>query len=447
MTQSIGTVESYIEKFSQYEKLLNGSASTPLYALRREGIARFEKIGFPTRKVESWKYTNVKPITSIDFIPSALTNPGDVSLEDISEFLIPEAENSRIVLINGHYSTGLSNVEGSSGITVTNLSEAINDGNKELLNRIGTLANDDNDAFTALNTAFIKDGVFVQIADKRESETPIHILNVSVRNDTPSIGYSRNVITIGNHCNVTVVDSYVSTGDGEYVTNSLNEIFVGKNSRFNIYKIQEEGVDALHIGKTFIEQDRDSATKSQYITFGGKLVRNEVKTILNGENSEATLNGLYLINGEQHVDNQTRVIHAVPNCRSWQLYKGILDDKSSGVFDGRIEVKRDAQKTDAVQSNKNLLFSDKATVNSKPTLLIYADDVKCTHGATVGQLDEEQMFYLRSRGLNEHSARSILSYAFASDVIEQTTVNSLKERLEKLIHGWLPDEAPAPGDS
>jgi Fe-S cluster assembly protein SufD len=288
-------------------------------------------------------------------------------------------------------------------------------------------------AFTALNTAFLEDGAFVSIARGKVVEEPIHLLFLSTTHGEGAVCHPRSLILAGEGSQATVIESYVGTGDDVYFTNAVTEIVAGPAAVVDHYKLQRESEEAFHVATLQVQQARNSTLSSHAVTLGGALVRNEVNAVLDDEGCTCTLNGLYLAAGRQHVDNHTVIDHARPRCTSHELYKGILDGQAHGVFNGKIYVRQDAQKTDAKQTNQTLLLSEDATINTKPQLEIYADDVKCTHGATVGQLDDEALFYLRTRGIDKEAARHLLTYAFANDVISRVKVAPVRAHLEEFF--------------
>jgi len=294
-------------------------------------------------------------------------------------------------------------------------------------------ANYEEHAFTALNTALMRDGAFVNIPDGKVVEEPIHLLFLSIAGREPTVSHSRNLIVVGKNSQATIVESYVGLGDKVYFTNAVTEIVLGENSVVEHVRLQRESEKAFHISTLQVQQNRSSMFSGHSVSVGGALVRNDVNAVLDGEGVDCTLNGLYLVTGRQHVDNHTRIDHVKPHGTSRELYKGILDDESRGVFNGKVVVWKDAQKTDAKQTNKNMLLSEGAEINSKPQLEILADDVKCTHGTTVGQLEEEQLFYLRSRGLDREIAQGLLTQGFASETIGRIKIEAVRAGLEKIL--------------
>jgi Fe-S cluster assembly protein SufD len=290
------------------------------------------------------------------------------------------------------------------------------------------------EVFAALNTAFLSDGAFVYLPKGTVLENPIHLLFVSTgESSRPSVSHPRTLVVAEASSQAQIIESYAGFGPGVYFTNAITEVVAGEDATIDHYKLQREGLDAFHIGTVQLQLERSANISTQSISLGGALVRNHVNAVLNGEGAEATLNGFYLVNGTQHVDNHTSIDHAKPHCTSHELYKGILDGRARGVFNGRIIVRPDAQKTDSKQTNKNLILSEEALVNTNPQLEIYADDVKCTHGATIGQLDSDALFYLRSRGIDLVSAKHLLTYAFAGDFIHRLKIEPLRTELEKTL--------------
>ena len=288
-------------------------------------------------------------------------------------------------------------------------------------------------AFTALNTAFLQDGVFLSVPKGKVIAEPIELLFVSTTPGEGTVSHPRNLVVVGPGAQLTLIETFVGLDENVYFTNAVTEIVAGEGAVIDHYKIQRESVEAFHIATTQIYQTRGSNFSSHFVSLGGSLVRNEINVVLDGENCECTLNGLYLANGTQHVDCHTVIDHAKPHCNSHELYKAVLDGKGHGVFNGKIFVRQDAQKTDAKQTNQTLLLSNDATINTKPQLEIFADDVKCTHGATVGQLQEEQLFYLRTRGIGLQEARSLLTFAFANDIVGRIKVEPIRAQLEALL--------------
>ncbi len=438
MTQATDkNIEWYLSHFEAFERGLNGESRQPIHVMRKEAIARFAQLGFPTAKNEEWRFTNVAPIAKIQFKPTTLGSASGVTRETIEKFTFGGMKCSRLVFVNGHFAEGLSLLTIlPKGVVVVSLAKAIKSEGDLLYKHLGKYVKGDENGFTALNSGFMQDGAFVSIPDGIIVEEPIHLLFVSTGNE-PSISTPRNLFIAGKNSQVSIIESYVSLTDVPYLTNAVTEIVAGEGSIIEHDKFQDESINAFHIGTTHFQQYAGSNVVSNSIALGGSIVRNNVTSVLGAEGIECTLNGLSLVTGTQLVDNHTAIDHAMPNCVSHELYKSVLDGKSRGVFNGKIFVRKDAQKTDAKQTNKTLLLSDEATMDTKPQLEIFADDVKCTHGATVGQLDDEQVFYLRSRGLSLEAARDILTVAFASDVVSRVHVAALREQLDVIIQKRL----------
>jgi len=423
-TRAPGSKEIYREDFDG-----QGSAPALLQTLRKQGMARFQALGFPTTKNEDWHFTSVAPIAERTFRPAAAG--GVIEKADIDRFNFGESGWHTLVFVNGAFSKELSsNAPLGNKVRVTSLASAIKAGTAGIDSHIGKIATFEQHAFTALNTAFMNDGAFIEIGADAVVEQPIHLLFFS---DGEGVSHPRNLIVTARHSRATVIESYVSLGNSAYFTNSVTEISLGEGSHLDHYKLQRESESAFHVGTVQVRQARDSQLHSFSLAVGGSLARTNIYTSLDGDAATCTLNGLYLTDGAQHVDNQTSIEHIAPNCPSHELYKGVLDGRSHGVFNGKVYVHPEAQKTDGKQSNNNLLLSPTARVDTKPQLEIFADDVKCTHGATVGRLDELAMFYLNSRGIGPETARILLTYAFAADVLETIELEPLRVELEKMV--------------
>jgi Fe-S cluster assembly protein SufD len=447
-TRAPSSIEVYREDFERQSPVPDW-----LQLLRRQGMTRFEALGFPTTKNEDWHFTSVAPIAEHAFRLAALesnhagpdsTNRREVSRRkgdsvnsarinrvDLERFKFGESDWHTLVFVNGALSEELSSDAGlSDQLRVSSLAQAIDSGAPILERELGKIAQFEQHTFTALNTAFISDGAFIELKANAVIEQPIHLLFVS---DGEGVSHPRNLIVAGRHSRAVIVESYISVRDSNYFTNGVTEIAVGEGAHVDHYKIQRESESAFHVGTVQIREERNSQLHSFSFAVGGSLARTNVYTSLVGDAATCTLNGLYLTDGSQHIDNQTSIEHIAPNCPSHEVYKGVLDGRSHGVFNGKVYVHPEAQKTDGKQSNNNLLLSPTARVDTKPQLEIFADDVKCTHGATVGRLDELAMFYLNSRGIGREAARTLLTYAFAADVLETIELESLKKALEKMV--------------
>ena len=419
---------------NEYDKLYkSNSAPEWLTNVRANGIAKLKEIGFPSNRNEEWRFFNLSSIYGNKFaIPGTTSNVSAMNSQ-IDNYKLNNTDADMLVFINGRMSEDLSDFKtGGKELKMGSLSSlSAKEGPLPFDNTLIKHAELEKNAFTALNSALLTDGAYIRIPDNTTLTKPIHILYLTTGTDKVTVS-PHNLVTIGENCHAKILESYV--GDcADYFSNSVTEIMVDKNSIVNHYKLQKESDSAHHVGTVYAYQHQGSQFTSCTIACGSRVNRNNVHVFLGDENTECTLNGLYLGKGNQQIDNRTRIDHAKPNCRSWEVFKGILDDKSSGVFNGKIYVHQDAQKTDAKQTNRVLLLSDDAKINTKPELEIFADDVKCTHGATIGQLDDEAMFYLRSRGIDYKSAYAMLTKAFAADVIDGITIESLKEEVYKLL--------------
>jgi len=425
----------YQSQFEMIEKSLNGEASGNLHTLRKVAMDRFNELGFPTTRDEEWRFTNISPLTKISFESPLASRQDGMTWEDIERFAFGTENN--LVFINGRFASGLSKSEGiPQGVIAGSLATALKL-NPELVHRhLGRSAKFEDNAFVALNTAFIQDGAFISIPDEQSVNDPIYLLFITTA-PGPTFVSPRNLILTGRKSRLSIVERYASLAEHQTLTNAVTEIVAGEGAQIEHDKLQDESLSAFHVASLFVTQQRSSTFTSNSVTLGGAIVRNNVSAVLDGEGCECTLNGLSVATGTQLIDNHTLIDHARPHCASHELYKAILDGKAKGVFNGKIFVRKDAQKTDAKQTNKTLLLADDATIDTKPQLEIFADDVKCTHGATVGQLDDEQVFYLRSRGIGEMMARDILTFAFAGDIVERVHVEGLKHQLESLVHRKL----------
>lgn len=422
----------YVELFERTDK---PTEPEWLGAMRRSGISRFEQLGFPTTKNEDWHFTNIAPLAEGDFRPTAVrANGSSVTAEDIEPFLFA-GDWQTLVFVNGHFAPELS--QGgtiSEKVYVGRLLPALADDTRarSVEDHLGGLASIHEHAFTTLNSAFMQDGVCIMVRGDAVVERPVHVIFVTDSSAAGVLVSPRNLIILDHHAEATVVESYVSVGDTVHFTNAVTEMYLGEGARLRHYKIQRESSNGYHVASSYARQGSASNYEAFSFATGADLSRTNVATVLDGEGAHVTLNGLYMVNGEQVVDHQTRIEHAKESCTSHEVYKGVLDGNSHAVFNGQVFVRPEAQKTDGKQSNNNLLLSNGARVDTKPQLEIYADDVKCTHGATIGRLDPTALFYLKSRGIGEETSRKLLTYAFAADVLEELTVDSVREKLESL---------------
>ena len=405
-----------------------------LLPLRQAGLAQFSELGFPTLQHEDWRFTNVAPISKLPFKPVFETDCGAITAEAVRQFTFGSLAAHRLVFVNGIFAPERSSIgDLPAGIVVKNLHAALRENASLLEKYLGQLAGGEANGFTALNHAFFHDGGFVHVAAGKVLETPVHLLFISTAQEPGATAHPRNLFIIEDNAQATVLESHVSTADGAYFTNAVTEVLAGANAVLEHCKFQDESLAAYHIAALHAKLGHASNFVSHSFALGAKLSRNNIRTDLAGEGLEAVLNGLYLTKSDQLADHHMVVNHAQPNCASHEYFNGILDNKSKGVFHGRIYVNQIAQKTDAKQTNKNLLLSEDATVDTKPQLEIYADDVKCTHGATIGQLNDESIFYLRSRGLGPDTARQMLIHAFAGEIIERVRHEGAREELDKIV--------------
>jgi len=428
------TKDLYISNFNALEESLNGQSKSPFHELRKKAMEKFGQFDFPTTKHEDWKYTNISAIHNYDF---AGVDNVKVTKEEIKKHLIPGLDANLAVLINGHYSNELSDIkEKANGVIVDSFQNVLKSNPELILKYFGKYAEIDN-GFVALNTAFANDGVVIFVPENTVLQKPVFILNLTGSKDSYVLSQPRNLVVAEKNSKLSIVDLFHSISDKETLTNVVNEVIVGNSAHVEMYKIQDENQKAFHFNRTQSYQSANSTFTIYNVTLGGQLVRNDSNVVLDAENCTGNLYGLYLTEGTQHIDNHTLIDHAKPHCQSNELYKGVLNDKSRGVFNGKVFVRKDAQKTNAYQSNKAILLTDEATIDTKPQLEIYADDVKCSHGAAIGQLDYEAVFYLRSRGISEEMAKTVLIRAFADDIFDLIPSEPLHEYLNNLVHTKL----------
>jgi Fe-S cluster assembly protein SufD len=432
MEKSINVKDWYLSNFGEFEKRLNGGKENSIHKKRKDAISSFSKLDFPSLKDEEWKYTSIAPLMKYNFIPSY--EKKTVSKELVKSLLFDEMEHSLVVFINGRYSEEHSDLLNlPDGVIVGSIAEEIKKNNKTLLKHFGKYADHQNHIFTALSTAYTDDGAFVFVPEGKIVEEPIHIIFITDSGDEKILSQPRNLFVAEKKSQATIIEHYVGDENEIYFTNAVTEIVAEENAVLDHIKLQEESKKAFHIARMEVDQERNSNFSSHLISTGGDLTRNDFNARFNDEGGECTLNGLYMIDGTQLFDAHTLMDHAKPHCNSHEHYKGILDDKSRGVFNGKVIVRQDAQKTNAFQQNNNILLSNEALVNTKPQLEIFADDVKCSHGATIGQMDDDAKFYLKSRGIGEEASKGILLHAFASDVIISVKIESVRNYIEKII--------------
>jgi len=397
--------------------------------VREQAAARFEALGWPTPELEEWKYTNLSPISRVNW----RHDDGAIPAQKGLVVSLRGKALAELVFVNGRF---VDAIGGAAGVEIIPISSAASHPMFE--RHYARYADYQRHALTALNTANAQDGALIVVADGAAIDGFIHLLFVG--NGDKVWSHPRNLIVAGRGSQVVVVESFVGTGN--YFTNAVTEIVAGEGAHVDHYKIESESVDAFHVGTVQIHQERSSNVIARSVSIGGSLVRSEVNVALSGEGASLTLDGLFVLGDGQHVDNHTVIDHVKPHCDSLELYKGILDDKSRGIFDGTIIVRPDAQKTNSRQVNRNLLLSEAAIIDSKPTLEIHNDDVKCSHGSTIGQIDEEALFYLRARGISEEEARNLLIYAFASEIVDRMKIDAVKEQIRAAMFRRLPKKLP-----
>ncbi|MBQ0787134.1 MAG: Fe-S cluster assembly protein SufD [Oceanihabitans sp.] len=421
--------EKLVSSFLAFEN--HADLDSPIHDIRTEAIKTFETEGFPSKKEEDWKYTSLNSILKQDYsvFPK---QENAIEYSDVKKYFIHDIDTYNIVFIDGKFASNLSQTT-HDGIDVCLMSAALSKPKYRLVienyfNKVAT-----KDSLTSLNTAFAQEGAYIHIPKNKLVNKPIQIIHFSTGSEVALMQQPRNLIVVDENSHVQIIERHQSLTDNPVLTNSVTEIFGNKRAIVDYYKIQNDNVNASLIDSTFVNQKRESHISVHTFSFGGKLTRNNLNFYQNGEHMDSTLNGITIIGDKQHVDHNTLVHHIEPNCESHQDYKGIFNDSATGVFNGKVVVNKEAQKTNAFQSNNNILLSDKATINSKPQLEIFADDVKCSHGCTIGQLDDSAMFYLRSRGIPEKEAKALLMYAFANNVLETVKIPELKKRINKLI--------------
>ncbi len=426
---------SFSSQFEQDAKRLLSQSSNWLKTLRNEGLKVHHHLGIPTHKTEEWRFTNLHGLTSHSFKHSSFIQ---LSADQVEDFFYHELQGPRVVIVNGHFNQDLSaGLDQIKGLKIIGLKNALESDAKLIETHLGQVVDIENYTFTGLNTALFEDGVLIHVEKETVLENPIQILYLSIGEEQSNAHHPRSLFLVEQEAKAKILETYASLNDQTTFSNGVTEVILGENSQLEHVKFQRENSDSYHIGFIGVRQEANSRYLSDNITFGGALTRNDIHLWLGGSGIDSTLNGLYVINNEQIVDNHTRLDHAVEHCHSFEVYKGVIDDKASGVFNGKIFVHQDAQKTDAKQSNQALLLTPTASIHAQPQLEIFADDVKCTHGATVGYLTEEPLFYLRSRGIPEKEAKAMLIYAFANEVIEKISIEAVKKDVELLLYQKL----------
>ncbi|REE27901.1 iron-regulated ABC transporter permease protein SufD [Winogradskyella pacifica] len=425
--------EKLVSSFMAFEDTVDVHSS--VHDIRTEAIKTFEAEGFPSKRQEDWKYTSLNSILKHDYsvFPK---HDNDIEFKDVKKYFIHDIDAYKIIFIDGKYASHLSQTT-HDGLDVCLMSAALTKPKYKVIidNYFNKIAK--KDGLSSLNTAFSMEGAYINIPKNKVVDKPIQIIHFSTGNEAAVMLQPRNLIVVNENSHVQIIERHQSLTDNPVLTNSVTEIFANKRAIVDYYKIQNDRQTASLIDNTFINQKQESLAKVHTFSFGGKLIRNNLEFYQNGERIDSTMKGITIIGDKQHVDHNTLVHHIEPNCESHQDYKGIFDDSSTGVFNGKVVVEKLAQKTNAFQANNNILISDKASINTKPQLEIFADDVKCSHGCTIGQLDESAMFYLRSRGIPEKEARALLMFAFSNNVLDSVKIPEIKNRITKIIANKL----------
>lgn len=421
--------DKLVSSFMAFENTID--VDSPVHDIRIEALKEFEAKGFPNKKQEAWKYTSLNAILKTDFSVFPKETSA-LDYKDVKPYLIYDIDSYKIIFVDGKYSSHLSDTT-HDGIDVCLMSAALNKPKYKMIidkyfNKIA-----EKDGLSSLNTAFSAEGAYIHIPKNKVVEKPIQIIHFSTGNEAALMLQPRNLVIVDENSHVQIIERHQSLTKNPVLTNSVTEVFTNKRAIVDYYKIQNDASSATLIDNTFINQKQESIAKVHTFSFGGKLTRNNLNFFQNGEHIDSTMKGITIIGNKQHVDHNTLVHHIEPNCESHQDYKGIFDDNATGVFNGKVVVEKEAQKTNAFQANNNILVSDKATINTKPQLEIFADDVKCSHGCTIGQLDESALFYLRSRGIPEKEARGLLMFAFSNNVLDSVKIPEIKQRITKLI--------------
>ncbi len=425
--------EKLVSSFMAFENSID--VDTPIHDVRSEAIKVFENKGFPSKRDEAWKYTSLNSVLKHNY--SVFPKQENVlDYKEVKKYFIHDIDTYKIIFIDGKYSSHLSQTT-HDGMDVCLMSSALSKPKYRLVienyfNKAAT-----KDSLSSLNTAFSQEGAYINIPKNKIVQKPIQIIHFSTGNESAQMLQPRNLIVVGENSHVQIIERHQSLTDNAVLTNSVTEIFANKRAIIDYYKIQNDKQTASLIDNTFIKQKRESHVSVHTFSFGGQLTRNNLNFYQEGERIDSTLKGVTIIGDKQHVDHNTLVHHIEPNCESHQDYKGIFADKATGVFNGKVLVEKEAQKTDAFQANNNILLSDKASINTKPQLEIFADDVKCSHGCTIGQLDDSAMFYMRSRGIPEKEAKALLMFAFSNNVLDSVKIPEIKQRITKIIANKL----------
>jgi Fe-S cluster assembly protein SufD len=425
--------DKIIESYVAFENKVN--VNSDIHEIRSEALHTFEKLGFPTKKLEGWKYTSLNSVLNQDYclFPN---KENTVAFADVKKYFIHDIDTYKVVFIDGKYSSFLSDTT-HDNMDICLLSSAFDKPKyKAVIDAyFNKIAKKDN--LTSLNTAFATEGAYIYIPRNEEVNKPIEIINFTTGSEDATLLQPRNLIVAEQNAHVQIIERHQSLNNNAVLTNVVTEIFLGKDAQVDLYKIQNDHISASLVDNTYIEQKSNSVASVHTFSFGGNITRNNLNFYQRGEHIDSILKGITIIEGKQHVDNHTLVHHIEPNCESHQDYKGIFDARSTGVFNGKVIVEKEAQKTNAYQQNNNILVSDRSTINAKPQLEIFADDVKCSHGCTIGQLDDQALFYMQQRGIPKKEAKALLMYAFANTVLESVKIPEVKHRITKLIASKL----------
>ncbi len=425
--------DKLVSSFLAFENNASIDLDSSIHDIRTKAINNFETQGFPTKKDEEWKYTSLRSVLNHDYsiFPKASSN---IDLSDVKKYFVHGIESYKLVFIDGVFNSFLSDAT-HDGLDICVMSSALSKPKYKMIvdNYFNTIAKEDQ-SLANLNTAFSKEGAFINIPKNTVVPKAIQILNFSTGTEKELLVQPRNLVIVGENSHVQIIERHQNLSESNVtLTNSVTEIFVHKRGIVDYYKVQNDTENASLIDSTFVSQKQDSIASVHTFSFGGKLTRNNLEFYHEGEHITSNLNGLSIIGGKQLVDNHTLVHHKHPNCESHELYKGIFDDKSNGVFNGKVVVEKEAQKTNAFQQNNNILIGDSAAINAKPQLEIFADDVKCSHGCTIGQLDESALFYMQQRGISKENAKALLMYAFANEALDHVKVPALKQKINQII--------------
>jgi Fe-S cluster assembly protein SufD len=424
--------DKLLASFMAFENTGSLDLDSKVHEIRTEAIERFEQNGFPTRKDEEWKYTSLNSLLKSDYsvFPKAETG---IEFKEVKKYFLHEIESYKIVFVDGVYSSFLSDTS-HEGADICILSSALKQPKYKMVidHYFGTVASE-KDSLTSLNTAFSKEGVFVNVPKNTVLPKPIQVLYFSTGSEKEIMLQPRNLIVVGENSHVQIYERHQNLSENVVLTNAVTEIFAAKRAIVDAYKIQNDRPNSSLIDNTYVQQKDSSIVSVNTYSFGGNLIRNNLEFHHEGQHITSNLNGITVISDKQHVDNHTLVHHKHENCESHELYKGIFDGKSTGVFNGKVIVDKEAQKTNAFQQNDNILIGDKSSINTKPQLEIFADDVKCSHGCTIGQLDEKALFYMQSRGIPEKEARGLMLFAFCNEAVEKIKIPALKSRIIKLL--------------